>query len=95
MEPGHQGIRGASGLNAARDDTELRRPQRTGWMRAQKPERIAGPPEPVEEEHAERGREKVALFEVMANSPKQLAAFIRNEVEKWSKVIKTAGVTAD
>jgi tripartite-type tricarboxylate transporter receptor subunit TctC len=32
--------------------------------------------------------------EVMGTTPKEYAAFIRNEIDKWGKVIKAAGITS-
>jgi tripartite-type tricarboxylate transporter receptor subunit TctC len=34
-------------------------------------------------------------YTVISNTPEQFAAQIRNEVSRWSKVIKTAGIKAD
>ena len=34
-------------------------------------------------------------FEVVGNTPEQLAAQMRNQAEKWAKVIKESGAQAD
>jgi tripartite-type tricarboxylate transporter receptor subunit TctC len=34
-------------------------------------------------------------FEVVGDTPKEFEAFIRREVAKWGKVVKTANISAD
>ena len=33
--------------------------------------------------------------DITPDSPEQFAAFLKSEVAKWSKVVKTAGITAE
>ena len=42
-------------------------------------------------------RERVSSlgYDIIANSPRELAAQIRSEVTKWSKVVKDAGITVE
>ena len=42
-------------------------------------------------------KEKLASIggDLTVNSPDEFATFIRNEKDKWSKVIKTANIKAD
>jgi tripartite-type tricarboxylate transporter receptor subunit TctC len=36
-----------------------------------------------------------AGFEVLVSTPEEYAAFTRNEIEKWAKVVKASGARAD
>ncbi|MGE5523125.1 MAG: Bug family tripartite tricarboxylate transporter substrate binding protein, partial [Rhodospirillaceae bacterium] len=47
--------------------------------------------------HQKDVQERVAAlgFDVVASTPEQFAAQIKNEVEKWGKVIRAAGIKAD
>jgi len=40
-------------------------------------------------------RMAVAGFEPVGNSPAEFTAFIANEVDKWAKVVKAAGMRVD
>jgi len=36
-----------------------------------------------------------AGFEIVTSTPEQFAAFTRNEIQKWAKIVKSAGLKAD
>ncbi len=42
-----------------------------------------------------KGRLDSAGFEVLVSTPEEYAAFTRNEIEKWAKVVKASGARAD
>ena len=42
-----------------------------------------------------RERIESAGFETIGNAPEEFAAYIRSEIEKWSKVVKASGARAD
>jgi tripartite-type tricarboxylate transporter receptor subunit TctC len=75
----------------------------TSWFGLFAPARTA--PETIAKLHAEVARivalpETVKHFEnagldAASSTPAEFSAFIRNEVEKWTKVVRTAGIKAD
>ena len=42
-----------------------------------------------------RGSIKSSVSKVVANTPEEFAAYVRSEIEKWRRVIATAGIKID
>lgn len=42
-----------------------------------------------------KGRLDNAGFEPIGNSPEEFGSYIRSEIEKWGKVVRTAGVRVE